>query len=104
MQFTSALNKPGTAWTKQQKCLILRRVISESSERILIVSKPIFAEKDKSELSPKEGNYLSKVDLISYFLEHPLSLFILLPVSSFEVNRLSYSHCIALINMFFLVR
>ena len=40
---------------------------TDSSERILMAGKPIFAEKDKSELSPKEGNYLAKVDLISYF-------------------------------------
>ena len=65
-----------------------------------MAGKTIFAEKDKSELSPEEGNYLAKVDLISYFLQHPLILFILLPFSSFEVSRLSYSHCIALINHF----
>ena len=66
-----------------------------------MASKPIFAEKDKSELSPKEGNYLAKVDLISYFLQNPLCLFILLPFSLFEVNRLSYSHFIVLIKHFF---
>ena len=51
---------------KAEKGLILRRVITDSSERILMASKPIIAEKDKSALSPKEGNYLAEADLISY--------------------------------------
>ena len=33
---------------------ILRRVITDSSERILMASKPIFAEKDKSESTRKK--------------------------------------------------
>ena len=63
MQFTSDLNKSGTAWTKQQKAHTLRFVIIDSYERILMASKPTFAERDKSGLKPSERNVLFQADL-----------------------------------------
>ena len=50
-----------------KKTLILLRVIIDSYERILMASSPTFEGKNKSELSPKEGNDFVKEDLISYF-------------------------------------
>ena len=63
MQFTSVLNKSGTAWTKQQKAHTLRYVIFDSYERILMASKPAFAERDQSGLKPNERNDLIQAAL-----------------------------------------